>query len=314
MPSVAALPLLPEYRSRVWGGRRLRAAEPPIGEAWICYEGSVVAAGADAGATLGELAARNGPALCGSRAPDGGRRFPILLKLLDTADWLSVQVHPNDAQARRLEGNEACGKTEAWHVLDAAPAARVIAGMRPGTGKAALRRAVERGGPLPLLCEREVSPGDTLLIPAGTVHAPGPGLLLYEVQQMSDLTYRLWDWDRPATAERPLHLDQSFAVLNPAASPPLRPAAAPAEGYTPLTGCQYFTLTLLHAERQPLRLAPAGGTFHAVTVTAGAAALHGGGWDLPLGRLETALVPACCTEYELTPAGGACTALLAALP
>lgn len=314
MPILTALPLLPEYRARVWGGRRLQEAEPPIGEAWICYEASVVAGGAQAGATLGELAARCGPALTGSRAPGGGARFPILIKLLDTAAWLSVQVHPNDAQARRLEGNGASGKTEAWYVIDAEPDARVIAGLRPGTGKAALRRSLARGGPLPLLCERAVAPGDTLLIAAGTVHAPGPGLLLYEVQQLSDLTYRLWDWDRPAGAERPLHLEQSFTVLNAEASPPLRPAAPPAEGYTPLTGCPYFTLTLLHAARQPLRLAPAGETFHAVTVAAGAAELHGAGWTLPLARYETALVPAGCAEYELAPAGGACTALLAALP
>jgi mannose-6-phosphate isomerase len=313
MPPFAALPLLPEYRARVWGGKRLQEAEPPIGEAWICYEGSVVAAGAQAGATLRELAARCGPALTGSRTPQGGERFPILLKLLDTADWLSVQVHPNDAQARRLEGQNASGKTEAWHVLDAASGARVIAGLRPGTGKAALRRALEHGGLLSLLCEREVLPGDTLLIPAGTVHAPGPDLLLYEVQQMSDITYRLWDWDRPAGAERPLHLEQSFAVLSTEANPPLRPAAPPAEGYTPLTGCPYFTLTLLHAARQPLRLAPAGETFHVVTVTAGAAELRGDGWMLPLDRFATALVPACNAEYELAPEG-ACTALLAALP
>ncbi len=314
MPALAALPLLPEYRARVWGGSRLQAAEPPIGEAWICYEGSVVAAGAQAGATLGELAARCGPALTGSRAPNGGRRLPILLKLLDTADWLSVQVHPNDAQARRLEGPDATGKTEAWHVLDAEPGARLVAGLRSGTGKAALRRALERGGLLSLLCEREIAPGDTLLIPAGTVHTPGPGLLLYEVQQMSDITYRLWDWDRPASAERPLHLDQAFAVLDPEARPPFRPATPPAEGYTPLAGCPYFTLTLLHAARQPLRLAPAGTTFHVVTVTAGAAELRGEGWALPLARFETAAVPACCAEYTLAPAGERCTALLAALP
>lgn len=314
MPELTALPLLPEYRPRVWGGRRLQEAEPPIGEAWICYAGSAVAGGAQAGVTLGELAMRCGPALTGSRAHHDGRRFPMLIKLLDTADWLSVQVHPNDAQARRLEGATACGKTEAWHVLDAAPGARVIAGLRPGTGRAALRHALEHGGPRALLCEREVAPGDTLLIPAGTVHAPGPGLLLYEVQQMSDITYRLWDWDRPASAQRPLHLEQSFTVLDCEAAPPLRPAAPPAEGYTPLTGCAYFTLTLLHAGRQPLHLAPAGETFHAVTVTAGAAELRGDGWAKPLARYETALVPAQCAEYALAPQGGPCTALLATLP
>ncbi|HLZ71530.1 MAG TPA: type I phosphomannose isomerase catalytic subunit [Dehalococcoidia bacterium] len=314
MVQLAAMLLLPEYRPRVWGGRRLKAADPPIGEAWICYEGSELGGGAQAGATLQELAARFGPALTGRRAPHGGKRFPILLKLLDTADWLSIQVHPNDAQARRLEGREAIGKTEAWHVLDAGAEARLIAGLRPGSSRGALRRALANGGLLPLLCERAVTPGDTLLIPAGTVHAPGPGLLLYEVQQMSDITYRLWDWDRPQTAGRALHLDQALSVVDAAADPPLRHAGPPAEGYTPLTGCPYFTLTLLRAERQPLRLAPDGETFHALTLTAGAAELHGAGWSLPLAPYETAVVPAECPDYAFIPASGGCTALLAALP
>ncbi len=314
MPQLAALPLQPEYRPRVWGGQRLRAGEPPIGEAWICYEGSVIAGGAHAGATLGELAARRGPELTGSRAPRDGVCFPLLLKLLDTADWLSVQVHPNDAQARRLEGNGASGKTEAWHVLDAAADGRVIAGLRPGTNRGTLRRALAGGGLLRLLRETALTSGDTLLIPAGTVHAPGPGLLLYEVQQMSDITYRLWDWDRPQQAGRPLHIEQSLAVVNAATAAALRQAGPLDEGCVPLTGCPYFTLTLLHAERQALRLAPRGESFHAVTVTQGAAELRGDGWSLPLGQYETAVVPAACAGYELAPAPGGCTALLAALP
>jgi mannose-6-phosphate isomerase len=314
MSRFAALPVQPEYRPRVWGGRRLQEAEGPIGEAWICYEDSVISGGACAGETLGDLAARLGPALTGRRSPQGGVRFPILLKLLDTADWLSVQVHPNDAQARRLGGNDASGKTEAWHVLAAAPGARIIAGLRPGTSRAALRRAVADGELLNLLCDTEIAAGDTLLIPAGTVHAPGPGLLLYEAQQMSDITYRLWDWNRPQTAGRPLHVEQALTVVNLESAPPLRRAAPLGDGCAPLTGCPYFTLTLLQARRQPLRLAPHGETFHAVTVTRGTARLQGDGWELPLGQYETAVVPAACPEYELAPAAGGCGALLAALP
>ena len=113
--------------------------------------------------------------------------------------------------------------------------------------------------------------------------------------------------DRPATLERPLHLEQSLTVVNPDSCLPLRRAEPPAEGYTPLIGCPYFTLTLLHAERQPLRLAPRGETFHALTLTAGAAELRGDGWSLPLATYATAVVPAAA--YELVAAPGGCTAL-----
>src|SRR5205085_5578966 len=145
-----ALRLSPAYRERVWGGRRLapnaagRAA--PVGEAWLVHERNRVATGRQAGSTLAEVAAGLGEALLGRRAAARtGARFPLLIKLLDTADWLSLQVHPDDAQAARLEGPGQFGKTEAWHILEAAPGAELICGLRPGTTPDPLAADIRKG-------------------------------------------------------------------------------------------------------------------------------------------------------------------------
>ena len=130
--------LEPQYRERVWGGQRLKAQDPPVGEAWVAFGESVVSEGAHAGQTLAELAARYGAALLGVDAASRfGTRFPLLVKLLDCADWLSVQVHPDDEQARRLVGPDASGKTEVWHLIEAEPDASILAGTKPGTTCAA---------------------------------------------------------------------------------------------------------------------------------------------------------------------------------
>ena len=124
----------------------------------------------------------------------------------------------------RLEGPGYFGKTEAWHVLDAAPGAQLIAGMRPGTTAAALAAAIRDGTILDCVQYQAVRAGDTVFMPARTIHALGPGLLIYEVQQTSDLTYRVFDWNRPATPGRALHIEKSLAVADPSAAAPARPA------------------------------------------------------------------------------------------
>src|SRR5215207_4051996 len=129
--------LEPQYRERVWGGQRLKAADPPVGEAWVAFGESVVSEGEHAGQTVAELAARYGAELLGADAASRfGTRFPLLVKLLDCADWLSVQVHPDDEQAARLVGPGEFGKSEAWHFIEAEPGATIYAGVRAGTSKA----------------------------------------------------------------------------------------------------------------------------------------------------------------------------------
>ncbi|MBI0447158.1 class I mannose-6-phosphate isomerase [Deinococcus sp. DB0503] len=294
----APLRLQPQLTERVWGGRRLAPQAPsPIGEAWVVYEHNVVQDGPHAGRSLAELSAAAPRELLGDRAV--GTRFPLLIKLLDCAEWLSVQVHPDDAQARALAGEGQLGKTEAWHLLEAASGAELIAGVRPGTAPETLREAILAGRVMDHAERHPVRAGDTVLVPAGTLHALGPGLLLYEVQQTSDLTYRVYDWDRPASAGRALHLHESAKVVTAArAIPRPTPPGRPGE-VQELARCAYFVLERLTGGPQPLSLETCGESFHALTLTAGEARLTVGADTVQLGTLETVVIPAAASAYTL---------------
>jgi len=234
-------PLLlePVLLPKVWAADRLPRpwrddfdAPPGIGEIWLASaRGHVtkVARGEHAGMGLDQVIARWPEWVLGQA--DGGE-LPILVKLLSVGQWLSVQVHPDDQAARRLE-NEPWGKSEAWHVLAAEAGAEIIHGLAVGVDAAAVAKAVA-GGRLPeVLARVPAKAGDTFHLPAGTVHATGPGLLILEIQQASDVTYRFYDWDRLGDDGRPrtLHQERALEVMRP--SGPGRPAprrALPAEG------------------------------------------------------------------------------------
>lgn len=299
------LQLMPQYRDYIWGGHRLRPTGELTAEAWVVYEADRVAAGPWAGRTLAEVAAAEGAALLGQRAvARTGTRFPLLIKLLDAQAWLSLQVHPNDAQAVRLAGPDQFGKTEAWHVLEAAPGAQLIAGVRPGVTAEALAAAIRSGTVLDCVQFHTISAGDTLLLRAGTIHALGPGVLLYEVQQTSDLTYRVFDWNRPATPQRPLHIEQSLAVIDPtiAVAPAPPPPLGDGERAILITG-DYFTLALLVAATRPVALDTRSESFHALTVIEGEAELAAQDERISLRRFETVVVPAAAGAYRLLPHG-----------
>jgi len=267
------------------------------------YEHNRVADEPHRGRTLAELTAEHGLALLGRRAGNTPR-FPLLIKLLDCADWLSVQVHPNDEQAERLEGAGHFGKTEAWHILEAEPGARVISGLKPGATKEALAQALREGALTDWLHYLPVEAGDTIFTRAGTIHALGPGLLLYEVQQTSDITYRVFDWNRPPTAGRALHLEQSLAVADPAAMGQATPCPPVGDGEERLlTACPYFALDLLAGETRPIELDTSEESFHALTVIEGQARVEGQGWRQTLSRFETAVIPAACGAYRVEPMG-----------
>lgn len=213
----------PEFKERVWGARELERfgfdmPEGNIGEAWMIGEhpnGTTAAAnGPLAGQSLDAIRERLGAEWFGTRgiSPKTGR-FPLLIKLLDCSDDLSVQVHPNDNYERLGPGE--LGKTEMWYVLDAKPGAKIIYGLREGVDRAALAAAIAENRILDCLQEVSVSAGDTFYIPAGTVHALGAGVLVAEIQQNSDTTYRLYDYDRPGLDGKPreLHIEDSLNVI-----------------------------------------------------------------------------------------------------
>jgi mannose-6-phosphate isomerase len=306
MEKIAA-PLLLEtqYRDYVWGGSRLIPGKSPIAEAWVIFENDLIQNGPLAGKSLGQAVAFAGPALLGPQVyAKTGDRFPLLIKLLDCASWLSLQVHPNDEMAVRLEGPGQYGKTEAWHFLETDPGAEILAGLKPGTSCQTLEKGITKHKVLDLMERLSVKNGDSILINPGMIHALGPGMLVYEVQQTSDWTYRVWDWDRPASPQRQLHIEKSLAVSNPALTGTLIPTQpAPDGSQRLLVSCSYFDLSLLAAEKQPIQLDTRGETFHALTVITGSAHLEGRHWQQPLTRFQSVLVPADAGAYTLVPDG-----------
>jgi mannose-6-phosphate isomerase len=308
--NLAPLSLKPTIRNYVWGGRVLQSLagpdmpeDAPIAEVWAIYEQNQIADGPFAGRTLAEVLENYADQILGMRGGDG--RFPLLIKLLDCARWLSLQVHPDDRLAVELEGSDLVGKTEAWHILDAAPDAEIIAGVKEGASPESLAEAV-RGGEkiLDIVEYHRVERGDTVYMPARTVHALGPGLLVYEVQQTSDITYRVFDWNRPLTDGRELHLDKSLAAIDPALRGQIRRADEPGE--TVVT-CDYFRLERLTA---PQVRNTHGESFHALTVIEGEALLESKYGPMPLGKFESVIIPAGLGVYELQ---GEFTALCASV-
>ncbi|MGA2613349.1 MAG: type I phosphomannose isomerase catalytic subunit [Spirochaetia bacterium] len=228
---VPAFKTEPAFQLRPWGGRALaeklgkKTPEGLVGESWevSAHPNGVsrVSGGPLDGTPLDELVRQAGPDLLGSRAfKEYGDNFPLLVKLVDVSSLSSVQVHPDDEQARRLEGYP-WGKTEAWYIMDRAPDARFHIGFVPDATPAGLREAVASGNVESLLASFQAKPGDCILVPSGTVHAVGQGVLFLEIQQSSDITYRVYDWDRGNEhgQARELHMEKALQVIDFGARP-----------------------------------------------------------------------------------------------
>lgn len=277
MDTMGLLQFEDAYFERIWGGNKLqtlfnKAIPPkPIGEAWLVSDHpvheSVITNGPLAGQTLREIIQRDSQAVLGARPQlTHSGRFPLLLKILDAAQVLSVQVHPDDACAERL-GEPDVGKTEMWHVLQADPGSELICGLDTSVTPDNVRSAIEQNTLENLMNRYPVHEGTSILLPAGTIHAIGAGIVLAEIQQNSDLTYRLYDWGRLDDSGQPrqLHIDKAMEAIqfhfqhNGPATPLDLPH--PDAHRTVLAACTYFATELWQVEAAVQRVTD-GQTFH----------------------------------------------------
>lgn len=305
----------PLFRRYLWGGRRLGTLlGKPISEgsdyaeSWeIVDHGedqSVVSAGTLAGLTLHELVERHGEELFGRHAHSA--QFPLLFKFLDCSRTLSVQVHPNDEQGALLDPPD-LGKTEAWVVLAAEPGSKIYAGLKPGVTREQLAAAIEAGHCETCLHQFEPAVGDCVFIKAGTVHALGAGLLVAEIQQASDTTFRLFDWNRVDAEGKPrqLHINESLDVTDYERGTvgPRQSVPTDSPQRERLVECDKFVL-----DRVTLTKPQAVGgdeRFHLLVPLSGAITVSGDAVDGELALGQTCLIPAAAGEVEITPTGKA---------
>lgn len=323
LPPLLFDPILKRIR---WGGRRLGTIlGKPIGDAadyaesWELVDHgpdqSVVSRGALGGSTLRRLVAEHNAALFGCHA--GLRQFPLLVKFLDASDRLSVQVHPDDRRARQFDPAEN-GKTEAWVILDAAPDSLLWLGLLPGTTAETLRARLADNSVERVLHAVSVQAGDCVFVPAGTVHAIGEGILLAEIQQSSDLTFRLYDWGRLGSdgRPRPLHIEQALSCIDFARGPlgtatPRLLHSGPLQSEE-LVRCEQFVIHR-HTHRETLSI-PDDERFHVLLVFNGAPTLAAGDEALVLPRGTTVLLPADRAATHVTPGDGPTVLIDAFLP
>ena len=313
MPSLYPLRFRPILRRHLWGGRRLETAlgkSLPPGNDW---------GKAGRFRTMGPIRARSSsgrwPAPRWAACRSAGRcaagrhhpqpSFPLLLKFIDACQTLSVQVHPDDARAARLDPPDG-GKTEAWFVVDAAPGSKIYAGLKPGINRPRLLAAIEQGTCEECLNAFAASPGDCVFVPAGTVHAIGAGLLVAEIQQSSDTTYRLFDWNRlgPDGKLRTLHVAQGLDAIDFGRGPvmPQRRQATDRPQVTRLVACDKFVWDRWEFDA-PM---PIGGDdrCHILAVLQGAVGIEGDPAGAVLPRGQSALLPASLGPCNCAPKAG----------
>jgi mannose-6-phosphate isomerase len=303
---------VPLYMERVWGGREFAArlgrelpGSQPVGESWELVDReeaqSVVAAGSFRGKTLHDLWTRHRAEIFGARHDGAGSRFPLLCKLLDARDKLSVQVHPPASIAPRLGGEP---KTEMWYFLACDPGSNIYAGLAPGTTRAGFEAALRDGTVERCLHVLPTREGDSIFIPSGRIHAIGAGNLIVEIQQNSDTTYRVFDWNRAGLDGKPraLHIEESVASIDFAdCAPPLEHRSSGV-----IAECAHFRVEK-KVLPDPARLV-APDDFAIVTVVQGEAACGGHAYRAG----EFFLLPAGAPAVG--PAGGPCTVLVSTIP
>ncbi len=315
----APMRMTPVYQQRLWGGTRLkrefRKADAPdaTAESWELAArpdgASLVAEGPFAGKSLLELGGLDRPGLWGSACRDG--RFPLLVKLIDAGQDLSVQVHPSDETALARLGEQ--GKAEMWYIVDCAPQASIYYGFSQRIDRAQLLARARDGSICQVLNRVPVSRGDVFYILPGTIHAIGAGIVIAEIQQDSDTTFRVYDYGRLGAdgAPRALHLERAAQVLDYGPMAP-RDCRANSGAHFPeftlaeMFSCRYFRAYRVDV-RGTARLSCDGRSFHHLLCVEGAGRIRAGTQTWPLGRGDSFFMPAALGAYEIE---GSCRVLL----
>ena len=311
---MSILRLKPTCTSYIWGGRRLAEeygftgapGSDRLAEAWVlsCHKdgASFIVGGAYDGKTLAEFIKEN-PSSLGENCKRFND-FPILTKFIDAKDNLSIQVHPDNDYAQRYEGQ--FGKTEMWYILDAAPGAFLYFGFKHEITEAEFATRIKSNTLLEVLNAVPVKKGDAFFIESGTLHAIGKGILLAEIQQNSNVTYRIYDYARKDAngKERELHIDKSLAVTK-RTPPPVKD-----NGYPHIAACDYFVVDKLTLDGKMLK--SAGGTigkesFLSVLILSGDGEITCGGDKLTFAKGDSFFLPADSGEWSIT---GVCDALI----
>ncbi|HIS68704.1 MAG TPA: class I mannose-6-phosphate isomerase [Candidatus Gallacutalibacter stercoravium] len=312
--------LTPACKDYLWGGTRLKTEFgkvtdlSKVAESWelSCHKDgpSTIANGPEAGKLLTDYIEEKGKAVLGTHC-EKFEYFPILIKLIDAKDNLSVQVHPDNDYALRVEGEY--GKTEMWYIVDCEPGAQLLYGFKNEISTEEFRRRIADNTLLEVTNSVPVHKGDVFFIDAGTLHAIGKGILIAEIQQNSNTTYRIYDYGRVGADGKPrqLHVDKAVEVTR--LQPPTRSTRPQGEtqhsqggDQTLLASCDYFTVN--HVElKDALTFTADETSFHSLLCLEGSATLQYEGGELSLGKGESVFVPANTGSYTLR---GACDLLL----
>ena len=309
----------PILKSVVWGGERIapfkgiETSQDHIGESWelsgVPGNESVVSGGAFDGRSLGDLVREFRGRLVGEKVwKDSGEVFPLLIKFIDAAGDLSIQVHPDDALAASLHGPEFRGKTEMWYVVDAAPGAHLLSGLSKEITPEQYGTMVEDGSITDVLARHEVHPGDVFFLPAGRIHAICSGCFIAEIQQTSDLTYRIYDYKRPGLDGKPrqLHTEEAKLAIDYKVYPEYRGSYRPCKNSrVELVKCKYFTTSLFdidHAVEEDLSVLD---SFAVVMCISCSGTVESDGSSVKLSRGTTVLIPAENKKLRLIPDGEA---------
>lgn len=308
----------PRYKDRVWGGRELERlyakklpAGKPIGESWEISDrpgdASVIANGPLAGKDLRWLMEHHGADILGGARPAADGRFPLLCKILDAREKLSLQVHPPASKAKELKGEP---KTEMWYIADATPDASLYVGLKRGVTRTEFEKKTANGSVAECFHRIPVKAGDTMFLPSGRVHAIGDGLVIFEIQQNSDTTYRVFDWNRMGLDGKPreMHIAQSLASIDfNDFEPKLVDSPFVADGQVqkrqlvddPLFKVETWNLDPgAHGSLPPKKL-------QIIAATAGSANIKGNSVAVQLAAGQFALIPAVLEQTEVTTGNGA---------